>query len=133
MLIIIESNYNWRRGDPYSPSYKFRNSDSVRFCNLSRPDPGWCLRPSQDLLRHNKEYNFLKCMEKEGLKYNLALKSHPNVTVHINYRFLLCNHNGNFYSIIRFNIRLSTFAKFVEFLKSSTVKAELNIFSDFPV
>ena len=37
------------------------------------------------------------------------------------------------FSVIRFYIRLLTFAKFVEFLKSSTVKAGQNVFSYFPV
>ena len=49
--------------------------------------------------------------------------------VYMNYKF--CKHNETF-SIIRFDIRLLTFAKFLEFLKSSTVKVGLKIFSYFP-
>ena len=37
------------------------------------------------------------------------------------------------FSIIRFDIRLLTFEKFVEFLKFSTVKAGLNVFCHQPV
>ena len=36
------------------------------------------------------------------------------------------------FNIIRFNIRLLTFEQFVEFLKSSTIKTGLNVFSYFP-
>ena len=54
-----------------------------------------------------------------SLKYNRALKSHPNVKVHMNYRL---NH------IIKFNIRLSTFTKFVEFLKINTANTSLKVF-----
>ena len=46
-------------------------------------------------------------------------KSHPNVKVHMNYRL---NH------IIKFNIRLSTFTKFVEFLKINTANTSLKVF-----
>ena len=35
------------------------------------------------------------------------------------------------FSTIRFNIRLSIYAKFAEFLKSSMVKARLKVFLDF--
>ena len=35
-------------------------------------------------------------------------------------------------SIIRFNIGLLTFVKFVEVLKSGPVKTDLNVFSFFP-
>ena len=52
---------------------------------------------------------------------------YPNIKVHINYRSLLLSVLGRF-SIIRFKIRLLTFAKSEEFRRSSTVKAGLNVF-----
>ena len=52
--------------------------------------------------------------------------------VHLNYRLLFCKHNGTV-AIISFNIRLLNFGKFAEFLKISTIKASLNVFSYFPV
>ena len=54
-----------------------------------------------------------------SLKYNRALKSHPNIKVHINHGLLFVSTMG-LLSIIKL-----TFAK-LEFLKSSTVKASLN-------
>ena len=56
------------------------------------------------------------------------LKSHPNVQTTSN---CFVSTMG-LISIIRFNIRLLPFTKFMEFLKSRTVKAGWNVFSDFP-
>lgn len=50
------------------------------------------------------------------------------VKVYLKYKF--CKHNETF-SVIRSDIRLLTFAKFLEFLKSNTVKVGLKIFSFF--
>ena len=52
-----------------------------------------------------------------SLRYDHALKPHPNVQVHINYRCI----SG-----------VLTFAKFAKFLKRSTLTISLNVFSYFP-
>ena len=66
-----------------------------------------------------------------SLKYNRRLKSHPNVKVIETIGHCFVSNMGVF-SITRFNNRLLTFARFVEFQISSAVKAGLNMFSDFP-
>ena len=59
-----------------------------------------------------------------SLKPNCALKLHPNVKV----QWKAIVSTMGLFSIIRFNIR-SLIAKCVQFLKSSAVKAGLNVFS----
>ena len=69
---------------------------------------------------------FIRGVNSQSPYYTFTtLKSHPNVKVHTNY--------GLFYKHVgALSNRLSNFAKLVEFLKRSTVKASLNVFSSFP-
>ena len=59
------------------------------------------------------------------VRINCTLKIAPQCQLYKNQRLLLCKQNKTF---SRFDIRQLTFAKFVEFLKISTIKASLNLF-----